>query len=113
MTLAEFVGRSLYSLFLHLILFWVHITSLHILIRAANKQNKNLSVSFTSLVDWYKSVDLNQWCKSRFKSSNNNHDLNQAIKIKKIQVVLNLYVMLVTQLFSILIGFHIAYAVLI
>jgi len=73
MTLAELVGRSLYSLFLHLILFWVHITSLHILIRAANKQNKNLSVSF-SRVDWYKSFDF-------LKISDVNHDLNQAIKI--------------------------------
>jgi len=36
-------------------------------------------LSILSRVDWFKSFDLNQW----FKSSNKNHDLNQAIKILK------------------------------
>jgi len=57
----------------------------------------------TTRVDWFKSFDLNQWYKSWFKSSNKN----------KKHVVLDLYVISMTHLFSILIGFHIAYTVLV
>ena len=52
-------------------------------------------------------IDLNQWLKSWFKSSDKNHDLNQTSEIKK-HVILELCVMPMTHFISILIGFHIA-----